>query len=129
MFGIDDAIIAGVGGSLLSGFLNNSAASDRQSNAQGFSAQQFATRYQTTTADMKAAGLNPMLAYQQGGGNAPTSSAASSSGYPDVGAAYNASKMASAQAANIEADTSNKAAQAELWRAQAGAANASAGRP
>jgi hypothetical protein len=40
--------------------------------ANQFSAQQFATRYQTTMKDMQAAGLNPMLAYQQGGGNAPS---------------------------------------------------------
>lgn len=49
-----------------------------QANAQiaqannAWSAQQFATRYQTTTKDMQAAGLNPMLAYSQGGGSPPT---------------------------------------------------------
>lgn len=40
--------------------------------ANAFSAQQFATRYQTTVKDMEAAGLNPMLAYSQGGGSPPT---------------------------------------------------------
>lgn len=41
--------------------------------ANTFSAQQYATRYQTTVADMQKAGLNPMLAYQQGTGSAQPS--------------------------------------------------------
>ena len=36
-----------------------------------WSAQQYATRYQTTVKDLTNAGLNPMLAYSQGPGNAP----------------------------------------------------------
>jgi len=95
-----------VGGSLLSGFLNNQAASDRQETGNDFSAQQFATRYQTTVADMKAAGLNPMLAYSQGGGSAPTSVMASAGGYPDLGQAMSSSF--SAQAATRQADTSSR---------------------
>jgi len=51
-----------------------SNASNRQaaSQAQDFSAQQFATRYQTTVKDLEAAGLSPTLAYSQGGGSPPT---------------------------------------------------------
>lgn len=134
MFGIDDAIIGSVGGSLLSGFLNNSAASARQDNAQEFSAQQYATRYQTTVKDMQSAGLNPMLAYGGISGSSPTSSAASSAGTPDLGASFLQSKMNSAQVANIQADTENKKASADLieaqalnQRASAGAASASVG--
>lgn len=40
--------------------------------ANDFSAQQYATRYQTTVKDLTAAGLNPMLAYSQGAGSAPS---------------------------------------------------------
>lgn len=114
------------GGSLLSGFLNNQAAAERQEDAQGFSAQQFASRYQTTVKDMQAAGLNPMLAYTQGGGTAPTSSAASSAGYGDLGQTMTQAKMASAQVANIDADTENKKAQAALIEAQVAQTRASA---
>jgi len=42
----------------------------QQNNA--WSASQFASRYQTTVSDMEKAGLNPMLAYSQGGGSPPT---------------------------------------------------------
>ena len=70
MFGIDDALLLG-GASLLGGVFSNNANRQAAESAQGFSAQQYATRYQTQVADMKAAGLNPMLAYQQSPGSSP----------------------------------------------------------
>lgn len=66
------AMAAKVGGS----FLDNLFAKNRQEDAQAFSAQQYATRYQTQTEDMKKAGLNPMLSVSQGAGSSPQSSAA-----------------------------------------------------
>ena len=70
MFGIDDALLA-AGGSLIGGLFANNSNRQSAESAQQFSAQQYATRYQTQVADMKAAGLNPMLAYQQSPGSAP----------------------------------------------------------
>ena len=67
-------------GSIGSGLLDNLFANRRQEDQQVFNAQQFATRYQTTVKDMQAAGLNPMLAYSQGGGSGASSGTASSSG-------------------------------------------------
>ena len=126
MFGIDDAIVGAVGGSIISGLMNNSAAASRQADAQAFSAEQYATRYQTTVKDMQAAGLNPALAYGGISGSSPTSSAASSAGVPDLGSSAMAARMNSAQVANIAADTENKKAQSDLIEAQAMQARASA---
>lgn len=126
MFGIDDALLA-VGGKILGGILDNNAAADRQEAAQSFSAQQYATRYQTQVADMKAAGLNPMLAYTQAPGNSP-GGVVSTPGNQYSGAAdtFLQAKLNSAQVANVMADTENKKASADLIEAQAENQRASA---
>lgn len=124
MFGLDDAVI----GTLAGGLLNQVGASMRQDDAQAFSASQYANRYQTSVKDMKAAGINPMVAYGGLSSGAPQSSAASAGGFGDIGATMNQSKMASAQAANIEADTKNKTAAGDLMEAQAMEARSSAWR-
>lgn len=71
--------ITGIAGSLIGGAADiygqrsaNQANLDMMNQANAFSAQQFATRYQTTVKDLEAAGLNPMLAYGQGGGSPPS---------------------------------------------------------
>jgi hypothetical protein len=48
--------------------------------AQDFSAYMSNTAYQRATQDMKAAGLNPILAYQQGGASSPQGTSASITG-------------------------------------------------
>lgn len=125
--------ILSVGGSLLSGILNNDSAEERQADAQQFSAQQYASRYQTSVADIRAAGLNPGLAYGGISGSPPTSGIASPGGMPDLGASFSQSRQASAQSAlssatvaNIEADTLNKSKQGDLYEAQAAAARGNA---
>lgn len=114
--------------SWLGGELQNRRSADSAQQAQGFSAQQFASRYQTTVSDMQAAGLNPMLAYSQGGGSPPsgvTANVPANSGAA-ASSAYWSSKVAEAQVENTEADTSVKRAQAMLTEAQTGATGASA---
>lgn len=58
--------------SYLGGQARNKQQAASADAANQFSAQQYATRYQTTMKDMQAAGLNPMLAYQQGAGSSPS---------------------------------------------------------
>lgn len=137
MFGIDDMLIAGglsAAASFLGGERRNAAQADQAASANAFSAQQFATRYQTTVKDMQAAGLSPMLAYSQGGGAPPSGQQAAMSDTmtPAVDAgrsAYMAKAQADvlrAQVENVEADTLTKRASAGLIEAQTGAAGASA---
>jgi hypothetical protein len=59
---------AGLGG----GLDTNADNAERADSSNAWSASQYATRYQTTVKDLKSAGLNPMLAYSQGAGTAPT---------------------------------------------------------
>lgn len=90
----------------------------RQHDAQGFDMQMFMSRYQNMVRDLEAAGLNPMLAYTQGPGAAPTSPIGQGANFDTdpVGkgvAAYNTTRIASATEANIQADTLKKTAEAK----------------
>lgn len=130
---LEQLIAGGLG--LVGGFLQNENAKGNAQDAQDFSADQYAKRWQTTVADMQSAGLNPMLAYSQGVGTSPSGVQAPSTDMvsPAVGAYINAANsranrdVASAQEANIRADTDNKQAQADLIEAQAAQAWSSAG--
>jgi len=84
--GIGGSLVS-AGASLVGGLLNNNANKNQAQIANQFSAQQSQaqmdfqremsnTAYQRSTADLEAAGLNPMLAYSQGGASSPAGAAA-----------------------------------------------------
>lgn len=110
-------------------YVQSELAKSRQHDAQQFSEDMFKARYQMTVADMKKAGLNPMLAYMQGGGNSPGSSAASAS-ESSVGTralqTYNLTSLNSAQVANVNKDTEVKDKQVGYTAALTEATQASA---
>jgi hypothetical protein len=109
MFGIDDAIIAAVAPSVIGGVADifggqqtNQTSMDLANQANAFSANQFATRYQTTVQDLTKAGLNPMLAYGQGGGSPPSAVGIAQQTNPLQRAGEMASKAVGTQLTNAQ---------------------------
>lgn len=151
MFGIDDALIGTVAGGLIS----NLFADNRQSDAQAFAAQQQQTAQtfnsaeaatnrdfqermsntanQRAVADLKAAGLNPMLALSQHGASTPTGGqagiGASSAGIASPANEFNFTaamqaasniKLQDATAEKTTAETDKAKAEAAEIRARTG---------
>lgn len=60
---------------------------------QQFSERMRSTQYQTAVEDMKAAGINPMVAYSQGGAGTPSGGSQSASGGTSPGEAFISTAM------------------------------------
>lgn len=108
----------------------NRANADIAAANNEWSAAQYASRYQTMTKDLQAAGLNPMLAYSQSPGSAPSAQAVTFQNpmHSAVEAYHKSSErdVMGAQIENLKADVHLKAAQADAAEAQARQSNAQA---
>jgi hypothetical protein len=102
--GLGSVIGAGIGAatSLFGGKAQNAANAEQAAKTMDFQERMRETQYQTAVADLKAAGLNPMLAYSQGGAGTPQGATAQM-GNP-LGEAGNSAReaaLATAQYANM----------------------------
>lgn len=110
---------AAIGGGLLGGSMSRSEAS----KLRDWQADQYSRRYQITMGDMRAAGLNPMLAYSQGPGSSPSGQmgdmSAIQSGFSSAASIAAQAEVRKTQADNTQANTEKVKAEAELAKMKA----------
>lgn len=113
--------LIGAGASLLGGIMQNSAAKSAAAKQMAFQKETLQHQYQWGMEDMRKAGLNPILAYKQGGaGSAAGSSytpqnvgSAAVQGASTAQSSALATRAADAQLENIKADTRLKKDQSD----------------
>lgn len=117
---IESIIGAGIGAasSLIGGNQQNAASAEQAAKQMDFQERMRATQYQTAVADLKAAGLNPMLAYQQGGAGTP-SGAMATQGNPLGESGNSAREAAMAVAQYRQLQTQNALTQQQTEKTQA----------
>ncbi len=115
---LSDWVAAAIGAAaaIAGGVLGARGQRKEASKLRDWQAQQYAQRYQVTMNDMRAAGLNPMLAYSQGPGQAPSGTAGNIGDYGGgaagnviaQGGIRNAQEKQSREQANLAATTELK---------------------
>nr|QJB20116.1 MAG: DNA pilot protein [Microvirus sp.] len=111
--GLWDGLATGLTGGILGAMGQssaNTAASNMQDKQMHFQAEQSNTAYQRATKDMQAAGINPMLAYMQGGASA-SPGAGADQGNVGAAATSGAASALAAKQASAAADQQEAAAE------------------
>lgn len=103
------------GASLLGGMMANDQRADESSANREFQREMSNTSYQRGMEDMRKAGLNPMLAFSQGGASVPTGSMASfENPFAAASSAYAASEQANAANVSSQASASQAATASKI---------------
>lgn len=107
--------IAGLAGDLIGG----STASHEATKNRRFQERMRSTQYQTAVADMKKAGINPMLAFSQGGAGTPSGAQANGYDISNPAMAYYSAQQAKQNVKNSQQQQSLIAAQEAAARSNA----------
>jgi len=113
------SILGSVAGSVIQGVFN--ARESKENRA--FQSRMSNTAHQREVADLRAAGLNPLLSSNLGGSSTPSGSAASISA-PDIAGATNSARQISQQGSLIKAQIAQSASSTALNMAAAQKARA-----
>lgn len=97
---VTGSALISAGGSLLGGLLGNSSAKKAAQAQMAFQERMDNTKYQRATVDMRAAGINPMLAINNGVGGAPSGALAKTT--DPITPAIEAGNSARKSAAEVE---------------------------